>query len=145
MPREAGGEEKSRESRDIGDDWNAVRRRIDDARPALLDHHVGESGKGVRDIAFRFHEQALRRLGIEASLAGMELSLEAWVDEAGGVVRRVVQHQRAPATADREAFEATMTIDYTDLGIDVDVSAPPADAVVDSWDLEQNGDEPEGC
>src|SRR5262245_58591951 len=65
MPREAAGNIKAQEGLDLGDDRNAVRRRVDNAGPALCDLHAAEGREAPHEVPFPFIENGERWRGIE--------------------------------------------------------------------------------
>jgi hypothetical protein len=50
---------------DFGDDGNAIRRRIDDASPALGDFHAAECRKAAHEVPFPFIENGVGGSGVE--------------------------------------------------------------------------------
>src|SRR5262245_4558955 len=65
VPREAAGNVEAGEGRDLGDDRNAVGRRVDHAGPALRDLHAAERREAPHEVPFPFIENGERWRGIE--------------------------------------------------------------------------------
>jgi hypothetical protein len=87
---------------------------------------IGELSEEMREQLKAEIERMKAQLGVET------FPVDAWVDE-DSLVRRMKMD--LGFTADGEAVDMVMTIDFFDFGVDVRVAPPPADQTVDVTEL----------